>query len=324
MAGIIGSIGAFDELIEPWTAYTERFGYFVAANSIDEEKTVPTFLSVMGAKTFNLLRSLIQPDKPGDKTYDVIVQTLARHFSPQPLIIAERFRFHKRNQEEGESVNMFVATMKRLAEHCEFKESLSEVIRDRLVCGLRSEAIQKRLLTEKALTLDRAVEISVSKGHIERACKSKRITNNKREPQPPKRVWKKKGVYNVEYQNDSSGDSSSSDDRRVHILTIKGGSQGYSVTPLLEGQPTHMEIDTGAAVSIVSDRIYNKALKHLPLKKSNILLKTYTGETVPVSGIVEVGVKLNKQTATLPLYIVQGNYPSLCGRAWLEKMRFDW
>ena len=30
------------------------------------------------------------------------------------------------------------------------------------VCGLRSEAIQKRLLTEKALTLDMAVEISVS------------------------------------------------------------------------------------------------------------------------------------------------------------------
>ena len=48
----------------------------------------------MGAKTFNLLRSLIQPDKPGDKTYDVIVQTLARHFSPQPLIITERFHLH--------------------------------------------------------------------------------------------------------------------------------------------------------------------------------------------------------------------------------------
>lgn len=31
-----------------------------------------------------------------------------------------------------------------------------------LMCCLRSEAIQKRLLTEKALTLDRAVETSVS------------------------------------------------------------------------------------------------------------------------------------------------------------------
>lgn len=30
------------------------------------------------------------------------------------------------------------------------------------MCGLSSEAIQKRLLTEKALTLDRAVETSVS------------------------------------------------------------------------------------------------------------------------------------------------------------------
>ena len=67
MAGIIGTIGAFDELVEPWAEYTECFGYFVAANSIGEEKTVPTFLSVMGAKTLNLLRSLMQPDKPGTK-----------------------------------------------------------------------------------------------------------------------------------------------------------------------------------------------------------------------------------------------------------------
>lgn len=30
------------------------------------------------------------------------------------------------------------------------------------MCGLRSEAVQKRLLTESALTLDKAIEISVS------------------------------------------------------------------------------------------------------------------------------------------------------------------
>lgn len=98
----------------------------------------------------------------------------------------------------------------------------------------------------------------------------------------------------------------------------------YWVSPLLEGQPTRMEIETGAAVSIVSDTVYKNALHHLPLKKSNVVLKTYTGEPVPVKGIVDVAVQLNNQSATLPLYIVKGNYPSLFGRAWLEKMRLDW
>ncbi|KAK7909596.1 hypothetical protein WMY93_014280 [Mugilogobius chulae] len=131
-------------------------------NKIDAEVLVPTFLSVVGGKTFNLLRSLVQPAKPGDKTYAEIVEILKDHYAPKPLIIAERFRFHKRNQEDGESVAQFVAVLKRLSEHCDFGLSLNDTIRDRLVCGLRSEAIQKRLLTETNLTLKKATDISTS------------------------------------------------------------------------------------------------------------------------------------------------------------------
>lgn len=131
-------------------------------NKIQDDVMVPTFLSVMGGKTFNLLRSLVQPAKPGDKSYNEIVTILKNHYSPKPLVIAERFRFHKRNQEEGESVAQFVAVLKQLSEHCEFGLSLNDTIRDRLVCGLRSEAIQKRLLTEANLQLDKAIEISTS------------------------------------------------------------------------------------------------------------------------------------------------------------------
>ena len=138
MAGVIGSIGPFDESTEQWGSYTERFEYFVEANGIEDVKLVPTFLSVMGPKTFNLLRSLVQPAKPGGKTFEEIVDTLTKHFSPKPLVIAERFRFHKRNQEEGESVNMFVASLRKLAEYCEFKDALNDALRDRLVCGLRN------------------------------------------------------------------------------------------------------------------------------------------------------------------------------------------
>lgn len=159
MTGLVGNVGPYDEREEQWSSYTERFACFVEANSIEDGKLVPTFLSVVGPKTFNLLRCLVQPDKPASKTYDSIVATLAAHFAPKPLLIAERFRFHKRNQEEGESVTVFVAALRKLAEHCEFNDVLNNTIRDRLVCGLRSEAAQKRLLTESALTLEKAVEI---------------------------------------------------------------------------------------------------------------------------------------------------------------------
>ncbi len=162
MASVFGNMGPFDESSEQWCSYTERFEYFMAANDIDQEKAVPTFLSVMGPKTFTLLRNLLQPEKPGEKTYDQIVNTLKAHFSPKPLVIAERFRFHRRNQLEGETVTMFVAVLKKLSEHCEFGDVRNDTLRDRLVCGLRCEGIQKRLLTESNLTLQRAIELSVS------------------------------------------------------------------------------------------------------------------------------------------------------------------
>ncbi len=57
------------------------------------------------------------------------------------------------------------------------------------------------------------------------------------------------------------------------------GNQG-KVTALLEGQPVKMEIDTGAAVSLVSDVVYREILSHLPLKQPDVTLKTYTGKSV--------------------------------------------
>lgn len=158
MAGIIGSIGPYDENTEQWNSDT-IIDYFVQANSIVGEKIVPTFLSVIGPKTFNLLRCLVQPEKPRNKSYNIIVATLTAHFSPKPLVIAEHF--YERNQEEWEFVTVFVVALRKLAEHCEFNVVLNNTIRDRLVCGLRSETTQKCLLTGSALTLDKAVEIRV-------------------------------------------------------------------------------------------------------------------------------------------------------------------
>ena len=35
-------------------------------------------------------------------------------------------------------------------------------------------------------------------------------------------------------------------------------------------------------------------------------------------------VKLNGQTAELPLHVVQGNFPDLFGHSWLENIKLNW
>ena len=51
----------------------------------------------------------------------------------------------------------YLAQLCKLAKHCEFRDKLD---RDRLVCGMLSVPIQKRLLAEKELTLQKAMEIA--------------------------------------------------------------------------------------------------------------------------------------------------------------------
>lgn len=85
-----------------------------------------------------------------------------------------------------------------------------------------------------------------------------------------------------------------------------------------------MEIDTGSAVTMVSDAIYEKLLQHLPMQPTSLILKTYTGEPVPTKGLIYVTVQMNGQSAKLPLYVVKGNFPALLGCSWLEKITLDW
>ncbi len=103
----------FDESAEQWATYIERFEQFVSANDILDEKWVTVLLSVMGSSTYGLLWSLVAPEKPGAKLYNDIVTVLKEHFSPEPIVIAERFRFHNRSQHETETVEQYVTVLKK-------------------------------------------------------------------------------------------------------------------------------------------------------------------------------------------------------------------
>ena len=159
--GYIGKIEPFDDSVESWNSYVERLEQYFTINEIDDEKKVPALLILLGGKTYGLLRNLTLPDKPATKTYDAIVKLLKDHLSSKPLIVAERFRFYKSYQLQGETVNKYVAELRRLAEYCEFG-TLNESLRDQFVVGLKDEHTQKKLLAVADLTFVKAIEIAVA------------------------------------------------------------------------------------------------------------------------------------------------------------------
>ena len=63
---------------------------------------------------------------------------------------------------------------------------------------------------------------------------------------------------------------------------------------------------------------------HLPLSKSKVVLKTYSGKRFQVLGEVQLTVQYQGQSAKLKEFIVKRNNLALLGRDWLTKSKLDW
>ena len=66
MAAIaVGQISEFQSELESITVYLERVAQYFRANQIPTERRVAVLLSVIGSRTYSLLRSLLHPVVPG-------------------------------------------------------------------------------------------------------------------------------------------------------------------------------------------------------------------------------------------------------------------
>ena len=290
----------------------------------------------------------------------------------------------------------FVSQLRHLSEHCEFGETLNHMLRDRIVCGINDARMQRRLLAEPGLTLEKALELALAletadkdaltlkgangtsaqpvltmpaqpgghtmqakgrgrhtgtnvicyrcngkhmtsvcrfkevqchscgkKGHISKACRSKKHTD------ATSHLQKKSQTLTMSVQSGNpESPESDTDDESYNLFSIGG----QSATPIevnvtINKKPLIMELDTGASYSLISEQTYQSIWpeKDGPgLKESSVKLHTYTGEQVEVVGHITVSVYCDNQTVELPLLVVKGKGPSLFGRNWLNKIKLNW
>ncbi len=101
-------------------------------------------------------------EKPSDKMFKQLVELVQHHENPKPSAIVQRFRFNTRFRKPGESIASYVAELQNISEHCDFQNTLEEMLRDRLVCGINDEQIQRRLLAESTLDFKKAMNIATA------------------------------------------------------------------------------------------------------------------------------------------------------------------
>ena len=71
-------------------------------------------------------------------------------------MIFELAKFNRRYQLAGETVDQFIASLYNLAENCNYAALKDEMIRDRLVVGIRDTALSEKLQLDAGLTLETA------------------------------------------------------------------------------------------------------------------------------------------------------------------------
>ena len=96
------------------------------------------------------------------------------------------------------------------------------------------------------------------------------------------------------------------------------------VEPLVNGVILSMEVDTGAAVSVISRSLYDELFRGFSLNSVTTRLSTYSGEVLKVCGEFPVRVLYNGQESTQKLLVVENAGHPLFGRDWLRAIRLDW
>ncbi|UYV77109.1 hypothetical protein LAZ67_14003339 [Cordylochernes scorpioides] len=141
-----------------WPKWIRRFERFRQASGLinnPENEQVNMLVYCMGDNADDILLSCkIASDQL--ENYGKVIECFESHFIPRRNIIYERARFNQRCQQEGEKVNEFITALHSLAEHCNFGMLHDELIRDRIVVGVRDRALSERMQLDTDLTLVKA------------------------------------------------------------------------------------------------------------------------------------------------------------------------
>ena len=91
------------------------------------------------------------------KKHDEVCKALGEHFTGEHNIIYERARFNSRYQQHGEMAENFITDVHRLAEHCQYGVLREEIIRDRIVVGIRDSSLSEKLQLDPKLILENTI-----------------------------------------------------------------------------------------------------------------------------------------------------------------------
>ena len=133
-----------------WTNYSLATGLSDKAEPVQ----VATLLTVIGEEAREVFSTFSgwEHDDDNEKIAPVLAK-FEQYCQPRRNIPFERYRFNRRSQESGETYDQYRTELRKIAENCDFQSiTPDEILRDRLVFGIRDSKTRECLLRASDLT----------------------------------------------------------------------------------------------------------------------------------------------------------------------------
>ena len=270
----------------------------------------------------------------------------------------ESYRFHVRTQEQHETIDAYVAELRKLARGCNFDNMEDRMIRDRILVGCKSDHVREKLLEDPQLTLKKAMEIArayeasqvklneMKESTVDRiASKEKKKnfdnsnekynylpkgkctrcgyeTHRRRQDCPALKAecnkCKKIGHYAVQCRTREVRHIEDEDMPTLGSVLEINSVNSWNTEILVNQKKMEFRIDTGADVSVIPDRCFKDTKV---LKKTDKKLYGPGGAKLEIVGVFTASLEKNNSHTEQDLYVIKGLKKPLLGKPAIEALK---
>ena len=337
-----------------WKQRYQRYAQVAKMDKEEKAVQISTMIYCMGPEAEQIFSNFTFANATDKEDPKKVIEKFDQHFIPQRNIIFERARFNLRSQEPGESVEAYIRVLYNLIEHCDYKDYKEEFLRDRLVIGLLDKDTSQLLQMERELTLQKAIETCrhrelvktqnvqaeasssadvVDKGNKGKYFKEKRSDkkcnrcgyNTNRAHASGKcpaqgercRLCNKVGHFKnccFSAKNETTTESVQNEGSLSLGAASTSNDQPWYEVLKVNNMLLKFKLDSGADVSVISEKEY-KQMKYKPKLKTASITLNGVGGKIDICGYFDAKIEQSDRSHNEKIYVVRHHTVNLLSRS---------
>ena len=147
-----------------WKSFKMQFEVFKVAkkySDMSDEEQISNMLVQMGNESVPIYAQFVYDDSKESqkKTLTNTIRMFDEYFEPVKNVIYERAKFNTMRQGE-KSIHQFIVELQNQADQCDYGTMKSDLIRDRIVVGVKDKKLREYLMDIDDLDLNKCIQKS--------------------------------------------------------------------------------------------------------------------------------------------------------------------